>query len=139
VRITANPQWNGIQHKLLPGQVASDRPYLVCSVFKLKKALLKDIMEGNVFVRFQGQVWTILYQQRGLLYKHLLTFLHWEFYFLDLTKVDEVIGAEIPSSDFDSTGELSDIVNKVFVYGPLGAHNLNASCMVKDANTDEAL
>jgi hypothetical protein len=55
ITMTANPQWKEFQDELLPGQTASDGPDLVCRVFKLKKkALLKNIKEGNVFCRFQG-------------------------------------------------------------------------------------
>jgi hypothetical protein len=69
---------------------------------------------------------------------HLLIFLHRDFDFLDATKVDEVISAEIPSPELDSTGELSEIVKKVLVHGPCGAHNPNTPCMVKDAKTEKA-
>ena len=70
--------------ELLPGQTAVDRPDLVARVFHLKLTdLLQQLKHACIFGHYQGCVWTVEYQKRGLRHMHLLLFLHPEDHFLD--------------------------------------------------------
>jgi hypothetical protein len=49
---------------------------------------------------------------------------------MDLVVVNCYISAELPWPQDDPTGRLTDIVRTMIVYGPCGAANPNAPCMV---------
>ena len=97
--------------ELLPGQKAIDRLDLIAQVFQLKKKeMLCLIKSENIFGRCCGDVYTIEYQKRGLLYMHLLIFLHSADQFLEASQIDEVICAELSTAETDPNGELTRIV-----------------------------
>jgi len=73
ITMTCNPDWKDIKENLLPGQMASDRPDVVCRVFHAKVLqLLKDMKDGVFFgspaVYYCG---SIEFQKRGLPHLHL--------------------------------------------------------------------
>ena len=52
------------------------RPDIVVRVFHMKvKSFLYEIKKKNIFGAYEGCVWTIEYQKRGLPHMHLLLFL----------------------------------------------------------------
>lgn len=131
ITFTANPKWEEIQRELYKGQTAVHRPDITARVFRLKvKSLLKELKQGEIFGRFRGCVWTIEYQKRGLLYLHLLLFLHTKDRFIDAEKLDQIICAELPDPSWDPDGSLRDIVTSIMIYGPCGANNSQSLCMV---------
>ena len=78
--MTCNPMWREIQEALLPGQSWTDRPDLVCRVFKLKQQeMIRDLHKGALFKTKDGLPWKCKYiiavvefQKRGLPHAHIL-------------------------------------------------------------------
>ena len=100
ITFTANPMWAEIEDELFPGQTAVDRPDLVARVFNLKlRDLLDQIKHKQVFGPWQGWVWTIEYQKRGLPHLHLLLFLQTDAQFLTPAHINRLISAEIQTED----------------------------------------
>ena len=133
VTFTANPKWKEIRRELRSGESAEHRPDLVVRVFREKvKELLHDVKKVNVFGSFQGCVWTIEYQKRGLPHMHLLLFLTPEHRdrLLNPEWIDRVIRAEIPTSEMDPDGHLRSIVTSMLIHGPCGSGNVQAPCMM---------
>jgi hypothetical protein len=80
ITMTGNSKWKEIQVRLKPGQTAVDRLDLVARVFWLKlKALMHDLVKGNLLVVVTGRVHTIEFQKRGLPHAHILIILKPEF------------------------------------------------------------
>jgi hypothetical protein len=89
ITLTCNPLWPEIQEMLLPGQVAFDRPDIVCRVFKARLfAFLHNLRQGKYFDDFgtsatgapirivhRGviyEIFVIEYQHRGLPHAHIV-------------------------------------------------------------------
>jgi hypothetical protein len=87
ITLTCNPLWPEIQQMLLPGQVAFDRPDIVCRVFKTRlHAFLHNLRNGKYFDDFSTsaagvkvrllhrnvvyELFVIEYQHRGLPHAH---------------------------------------------------------------------
>ena len=69
---TCTTKWEEITQSLLAGQVASDRPDLVCRVFQMKlKELIRDLEKG-LLGQLVGKVWVAKFQKRGLPHVHML-------------------------------------------------------------------
>ena len=72
--------WKEIQEALLPGQSWTDRPDIVCRVFKLKQQeMIRDLHKGTFFKTKEGLPWKCKYiiavvefQKRGLPHAHIL-------------------------------------------------------------------
>ena len=91
------------------------RPDIIVRVFYLKvKSLLHEVKKNNIFEKYEGCVWTIEYQKRGLLHMHLLLFLHPDDQFLTVERINEVICAELPS--LDTQPELYDVVTTTMLH-----------------------
>ena len=72
ITFKCNLDWEEIQTNLLPGQPATDRPDIVCTVFKMKlDQLLRDLDDG-VFGAAAAYSYSIEYQKRGSPHAHLL-------------------------------------------------------------------
>ena len=57
ITFIANPKWDEITRKLLPGQTVADRPDLVMRVFCMKmNYLLHDLKQKQIFSRYLGFV-----------------------------------------------------------------------------------
>ena len=139
ITFTANPQWKEIKVELLLGQTAVDQPDLVAHIFHLKLTdLLQQLKHAFIFGRYQDYVWTVEYQRRGLLYMHLLLFLHLEDRFLDAHRVDQIVSAELPDPEQDPTGELAGIIRSVMTHRPCGVHNPTAPYMVNGTGPGSA-
>ena len=134
ITFTANPKWSEIEQELLPGQTAVDRPDLVARVFHLKvRDLLDQIKNKRIFGPWQGWVWTIEYQKRGLPHLHLLLFLKTDPQFLTAAYVDRFISAELPT-EHDAMGhQLRGIIQNTMVHTHCVGGNEKALCM-KDLN-----
>ena len=133
ITFTANPKWDEITRELLPFQKATDRPDLVARVFHMKvNHVMHDLKRKQIFGRYQGSVWTIEYQKRGLPHLHLLLFLHPNDRdrLMDPAVINRYIYAELPRPENDPDGLLTDIVKRMMVHGPCGQYNPQAPCMV---------
>jgi hypothetical protein len=95
ITFTANPRWPEILRELKEGQNPLDRPDLIARVFRLKyKEFLSDLRKG-VLGTYQGHLYIIEYQKRGLPYIHLLLFVFLTWRFTDLVLINKVICAEL--------------------------------------------
>ena len=129
ITFTANPRWSEVTTALLPGQTSDIGPDIIVRVFYLKvKSLLHEIKKNNIFGKYEGCVWTIEYQKRGLPHLHLLLFLHSDDQFLTTDKIDEVVCAELPAQE--TQPELYKIVTTTMLHGPCGIDNPQAPCMI---------
>jgi hypothetical protein len=80
ITLTTNPGWKEIKDGLLPGQAWTDRPDVVCRVFKLKlQEFMHDLRKGTFFKDKVGNPWktkytlhVIEFQKRGLPHAHIL-------------------------------------------------------------------
>ena len=132
ITATANPNWDEIKRELLPGQTANDRPDVVVRVFRMKvKELLEDLRHNKIFGDFDGWVWVIEYQKRGLPHVHILLFLHADDrrQYLNAETIDRVICAELPTAEMDPDGSLREIIISTMLHGPCGDDDFNAPCM----------
>nr|XP_047141074.1 uncharacterized protein LOC124816090 [Hydra vulgaris] len=94
-----------ITENLNPGESATDRPDLVCRVFKMKlKCFLGDIFKHGVLGKVVSHV-------------QLET----------AEDIDSLISAEIPDQTVDP--ELFEIVKTCMIHGPYGILNPNSPCM----------
>lgn len=128
-----NPNWEEIQHELLPGQTSYDRPDLVARVFQMKKkALIGLICKEGIFGTAVAHVYTIEFQKRGLPHIHLLIFkfLKDPHKLLTTEAIDSCISASWPDPEIQPL--LFETVKTRMVHGPCGADYPNAPCMVDD-------
>lgn len=129
ITFTANPNWPEIIRELFPGQQPTDRPDLLARVFRLKLKELLDDLKSGVLGPYEGHVYTIEYQKRGLPHAHILLFIRSVHHFKNAAAVDEVICAELPNPLWDPTGDLRDLILEKMVHGPCGDYNPKAACM----------
>ena len=126
--MAANPNWPEIKEALLPGQISADRPDLVDCVFHSKVQALKDDLFTNGYLgRTVACVWIIEFQKHGLPQIHMIIFLHPNDKLWTLEDIDSLLSAEF--LDKDEEPELFELVKKLMVHTPCGAHNPNAPCM----------
>ena len=130
ITFTANPKWDEVKQELLPGQSAADGPDLVTRVFHLKLLdLLDQIKNKQVLGPWQGWVWTIEYQKRGLPHLHLLLFLKTDAQFLTAAYIDRFISAELPTEDDETGQRLRTIIKMTTVHTHCAGGNGHALCM----------
>ena len=126
--MTANLNWPEIKEALLPGQISADRPDLVDHVFHGKvQALKDDLFTKSYLERTVAHVWTIDFQKCGLPHIHMIIFLHPDDKLWTPEDIDSLLSAEF--LDEDEEPELFELVKKLMVHTPCGAHNPNAPCM----------
>ena len=124
VTFTCNPQWSEIKAALPLGHDWKDHPDIVGRVFWLKfKAMMKDIVDHEIFGPVQAYVWRIEWQARGLPHVHLLIILR------DPCRspraIDAVVCAEIP--DPDVFPELFALVSELMIHQPCDTND-EAGC-----------
>ncbi len=126
---TANTKWREILEALEPGQTSSDRPDIVCRVFKLKlDELLKDLIVEAIFCPVGGYAWTIEYQKLGLPHVHILLIMkHQQDKARIAEHIDQIICAEIPNLNVNKT--LYNAVKSHMIHGPCGTANPSCPCM----------
>jgi hypothetical protein len=101
--LTANPKWPEIVSELLPGQNASDRPDVVCRVFKNRLTKLRDEMD-KVFGKTRYSIRVIEFQKRGLPHVHMADALTHVPH--SAAELDKVLSARVPAAH----GPLRDAV-----------------------------
>ena len=124
VTFTCNPQWSEIKAALPLGHDWKDHPDIVGRVFWLKfKAMMKDIVDHEIFGPVQAYVWRIEWQARGLPHVHLLIILR------DPCRspraIDAIVCAEIP--DPDAFPELFALVSELMIHQPCDTND-QAGC-----------
>ncbi|XP_028789423.1 uncharacterized protein LOC114745432 [Neltuma alba] len=126
---TCNPAWPEIQRFCSKNSLKpSDRPDILCRVFKMKlQTLMKILREQKIFGEVRAEIYTIEFQKRGLPHAHILLFLSPEDKMKDVNAIDRVICAEIP--DYDSDPILHELVKKYMLHGPCGTSNPKSPCM----------
>ena len=96
ITITCNPAWSEIKSRLIPGQNASDRPDVVCMIFKAK---LQKFLENLPRYLNGGhkvyQIHVVEFQSRGLPHAHIVVKMAHEP--STATEIDAVICAELPT------------------------------------------
>ncbi|XP_045793087.1 uncharacterized protein LOC123888169 [Trifolium pratense] len=108
ITVTCNANWPEIRDFIRPkGFQPSDRPDIVCRVFKMKlDQMLIDFKKNQIFGKVIGGMYTVEFQKRGL--PHL-------------------ISAEIPHPKLYP--KLHAVVTSYMIHGPCGKSNLSSPCM----------
>lgn len=127
ITFTANPTWPEVIQNLRPGEQTSDRPDLIARVFKIKlDSLLADLTKHGVLGKSIAFVYSIEFQKRGLPHSHILVKLRSEDRFTTSERIDQIVSAEIPTTE---NPRLREIVLRCMMHGPCGIHHSNAPCM----------
>jgi len=126
--MTANPKWPEILNSLFPSQTATDHPDIISQAFEQKKKALLKLIDNGFFGATVAHIHTIEFQKRGLLHIHLLIFLHSQDCIQDSYHINSMISAQLPDSQLQPL--LFAKVTKYMLYGPCGADNPQAKCMV---------
>ncbi|XP_065323624.1 uncharacterized protein LOC135930767, partial [Gordionus sp. m RMFG-2023] len=130
ITFTCNPTWSEISENLFAGQTTTDRPDIVCRVFKIKlNAFISDILKNKIFGTSLAYVYTIEFQKRGLPHAHLLIILSKENKIETSEAIDNYVSAEIP--DRLTNPKLFAIVTRCMIHGPCGIINPQSPCMDK--------
>lgn len=128
ITFTCNPNWQEIQQSLDRGQVASDRPDLICRVFYEKvRCMMEDIKKKQIFGDVLGAVHVIEFQKRGLPHAHILAILAPRDKPLTTEDIDAITCAELP--DRDTEPRLFETVLGSMIHRPCGAYGPNQPCM----------
>ena len=128
ITFTCNPKWPEITSALPPGAHYKDHQDIVARVFWLKfQAMMKDIVESQIFGPVHAFVYRIEWQARGLPHVHLLIILVTPI--RTKRQIDAVVCAEIP--DPAIFPELFSIVNEFQLHTPCD-HNESAGCRDND-------
>jgi hypothetical protein len=96
ITMTANPNWPDVQAALQPGMEAKDRSDIVCRVFRLKLAKLKEQLTSGILGAPVAIGYVIEFQKRGLPHAHIAVSFTNEFKLLAGRDIDLMICAEIP-------------------------------------------
>jgi hypothetical protein len=124
VTFTCNPMWTEIQTALPLGCDWRDFPDIVARVFWLKfKAMMKDIVDHQIFGPVQAFVWRIEWQARGLPHVHLLIILQNPC--RSPREIDAVVCAEVP--DPELFPELYALVSELMIHQPCDSND-QAGC-----------
>ncbi|KAK7273568.1 hypothetical protein RIF29_14624 [Crotalaria pallida] len=126
---TCNPKWPEIDRYLSRHSLsASDRPDIVCRVFKIKlDTMMADFKSGSVFGSVVAGMYTIEFQKRGLPHAHILLWFGGCNKLKNAELIDGVISAELP--DPVVFPKLYRLVSMFMVHGPCGANRRNSPCM----------
>ncbi|KAK7354399.1 hypothetical protein VNO80_19860 [Phaseolus coccineus] len=129
ITITCNVNWLEIRDVLGPkGFSPSDRPDIVCRVFKVKlDEMMTDFKKNNFFGQTTARMYTIEFQKRGLPHAHILLWLDGSNKLHNTTDIDNVISAELPHPNLYP--KLFKVVTSYMIHGPCGVAKLNLPCM----------
>ncbi|CAJ0765654.1 20582_t:CDS:2, partial [Entrophospora sp. SA101] len=131
ITMTCNPNWQGIQILLQPGQRAQDRPDITAWIFQEKfQELKKDIFECGVLGQVIAYIHVIEFQKWGLPHAHILVILHPEDKPQTPDDYDSIVCAEIPDPVVNPNVHATVVTN--MFHGPCGELNPNSPCMVDD-------
>jgi hypothetical protein len=124
VTFTCNPKWSEITTALPLGHDWKDHPDIVARVFWLKfKAMMKDIVDHEIFGPVEAFVWRIEWQARGLPHVHLLIILRTPC--RSPRAIDAVVCAEVP--DPEMFPELYALVSELMIHQPCDSND-QAGC-----------
>ncbi|KAJ4811676.1 hypothetical protein LUZ62_024242 [Rhynchospora pubera] len=128
ITFTCNPAWAEIRRNLFASQLPSDRPDLVCRVFKMKlDEMIKDIRERNCFGAVSALIYTVEFQKRGLPHVHIVVWLADRTVVSNPSGVDSIISVELPDPAIDPEGYA--VVSRFMVHGPCGKMRPTSPCM----------
>jgi hypothetical protein len=96
ITMTANPNWPEVQAALPKGMLAEDRPDIVCRVFRLKLAILKQQLTQGILGQTVCIGYVIEFQKRGLPHAHIAVSFAEKDKLKSSRDVDLMISAEIP-------------------------------------------
>ncbi|XP_027903668.1 uncharacterized protein LOC114163562 [Vigna unguiculata] len=124
ITITCNVNWSEIKEFVLAkGLSASDRPDIVCRVFKMKlDEMMTDFKKKDFFGKSIEE-----FQKRGLPHAHILLWLDGENKLKNSTDIDKVISAELPNADLYP--KLEKVVSSYMIHGPCRPTRHNSPCM----------
>ena len=117
---TCNPNWPEVKAQLAPGQIASDRPDVLCAVFhEYLSKLLKELR-----ARFGAKylIHVIEFQKAGLPHAHICLRAAQHDNLTNVAEIDNLISACLPSEEEDKL--LHDLVVRFMI------HNCTAKCLV---------
>ncbi|WJX27992.1 hypothetical protein P8452_16762 [Trifolium repens] len=113
------------------GLQPSDRPDIVCRVFKMKlDEMLSDFKKKERFGKVIAGMYTVEFQKRGLPHAHMLLWLDGQHKLNKAKDIDKVISAEIPHPDLYP--KLHQAVASFMMHGPCGDANTDSPCMNAD-------
>ncbi|WJX30708.1 hypothetical protein P8452_19214 [Trifolium repens] len=129
ITVTCNANWSEIRDVLHPkGLQPSDRPDIVCRVFKMKlDEMLSDFKKKERFGKVIAGMYTVEFQKRGLPHAHMLLWLDGQHKLNKAKDIDKVISAEIPHPDLYP--KLHQAVASFMMHGPCGDANTDSPCM----------
>lgn len=115
--MTANPGWKEITECLTNGQTASDRPDIVCRVFKMKlDELMTDLVTRGRLGVVISYLMVVEFQKRGLPHIHLLLILDNASRPKTANTIDDLVCATIP--DPKTEPQLYQLVTSTMLHGP---------------------
>ncbi|PNY15928.1 ATP-dependent DNA helicase PIF1 [Trifolium pratense] len=129
ITVTCNANWPEIRDFIRPkGLQPSDRPDIVCRVFKMKlDQMMFDFKKNQIFGKVIGGMYTVEFQKRGLPHAHMLLWLDVPHKIKSGNDIDKLISAEIPHPKLYP--KLHAVVSSFMMHGPCGDANLSSPCM----------
>ncbi|KAJ3685199.1 hypothetical protein LUZ61_014363 [Rhynchospora tenuis] len=128
ITFTCNPAWAEIRRNLIGTQQPTDRPDLVCRVFKMKlNEMIRDIRDRKCFGAVAALIYTVEFQKRGLPHVHIVVWLADHAALSNPTAVDSIISAELPDPVVDPEGYA--VVSRFMLHGPCGTSRPTSPCM----------
>ncbi|KAJ8880285.1 hypothetical protein PR048_016751 [Dryococelus australis] len=108
INFTCNPKGLEIAMSLEVRQQASQRPQMVCQVFKVKlDSLIDDIHKKQIFDKVSAYTYTIAFQKWELPHAHILINLDKGDKIVMSDDVDEIVRADIPDRDAEPSSYFS--------------------------------
>ncbi|XP_074319211.1 uncharacterized protein LOC141656277 [Silene latifolia] len=101
ITMTCNANWTKIQERLVPGELAQNRPDIVARFFRAKLLTLKKkITEVQVFGEVAAYIYVVEFQKRGLPHAHFLIILKPDYKMKGTSDYDKFVSAEIPPPSY---------------------------------------
>ncbi|MCH79880.1 ATP-dependent DNA helicase PIF1 [Trifolium medium] len=130
ITVTCNANWPEIRNFIdRRGLQPSDRPDIVCRVFKMKlDQMMTDFKKDQIFGKVIAGMYTVEFQKRGLPHAHMLLWLDEKNKIKTGSDIDKVISAELPHPELYP--KLYSVVSSFMMHGPCGEANVSSPCMV---------
>ena len=120
ITFTCNPNWPEILAELEPGQTASDRPDVVCTVFHEYLALFLKELRSRLGTK-EYLIDVIEFQKAGLPHAHICIRLAEQHRFTNIDEIDRLVSAMVPD---EKDKELHTLVMQFMI------HQCSAKCVV---------
>lgn len=128
ITMACSPKWSEIVIHIDFNGTSHFRPEIVVRVLKANlKELFDAIANKKIFGTVVAAIYTIKFQERGLLHARILITPHESDKIEGASDVDRVACAEIP--DVQTQPKLHDYVVKHMMHGSCGCLKPNAACM----------